>query len=322
MEPILDEQTLIPTPATPGDRIQQLAHLLLALDRIGASRVIRTTRDAADRDLHSGRGLRTWCFDRDTNLEAGRLVASRLAKQPYIDGEKGLFNRAEGNAVVEAKVQGKEALGAGLAALTDAPLSQLSVGGQGESHSNVISVEVEMLDTEGASSMHTSEVLALSSALGVDAHLETLTTWVDRSLCTGTSLLEHAAEAFPRLRFGAQALAQMQDLNGNENEYRQVLRHLRRLDAAAAVCPANQEYAVDGISSSHESKATLHHARYGPMRDFPTPEGFEPRRFSRHTKLTGGAICRLYFSVDTSNNETVVLIGYLGRHLPTVKFNG
>jgi hypothetical protein len=61
---------------------------------------------------------------------------------------------------------------------------------------------------------------------------------------------------------------------------------------------------------------------YGPQRDFPVPEGFKPRRWSDHTKLSGGAGARLYFHAERTDEQAVVLIGYFGDHLPTVRFGG
>jgi hypothetical protein len=56
------------------------------------------------------------------------------------------------------------------------------------------------------------------------------------------------------------------------------------------------------------------------MRDFPVPEGFAAARWSLHTKLTGGAGTRLYFRPERVGAAAVVLIGYVGDHLPTTRY--
>jgi len=120
MRTILDETSLVPCPVwSPAARALDLARSLQAFDGLGAPRVLRSVRDAADRDIGNGFGLRIWCFDRATDRDAGRLLATRLASQPFIDGAGGLFAVAEGVRAVEAAVNGASALGAGLAALTD-----------------------------------------------------------------------------------------------------------------------------------------------------------------------------------------------------------
>jgi len=55
---------------------------------------------------------------------------------------------------------------------------------------------------------------------------------------------------------------------------------------------------------------------------FPMPKGFKKRRWSDHTKLSGGAGARLYFHSERTGETAVVLIGYFGDHLPTVRFDG
>jgi hypothetical protein len=97
---------------------------------------------------------------------------------------------------------------------------------------------------------------------------------------------------------------------------------LRALDRGAEVWqPGNVYSPADAITWSRESTATLNHGKYGPLRDFSVPEGFESRRWSDHTKLSGGAGSRLYFDPQRTDGVAVVLIGYFGEHLPTVLFN-
>ena len=57
----------------------------------------------------------------------------------------------------------------------------------------------------------------------------------------------------------------------------------------------------------------------GPLRDFPVPDGFEPKRWTLHTKFTGGIAGRMYFRPERVNGEAVVLIGYVGPKLSTVR---
>jgi len=114
---------------------------------------------------------------------------------------------------------------------------------------------------------------------------------------------------------------QVAALTGKEPVFGQLLRHLGALDEgargwadAAAYCPAG---AVDW---SPESETTRKHRRFGPLRDFPAPGGFAQERFSYHTKL--GAGWRLYFRPERTEIGPLVLIGYLGPHLPTAHFDG
>lgn len=127
MEPVLDETSLVPCPqCPPAARITALSNVLKAFDRIGASRVLRSVSDAADRDIAQGRGLRSWCFERGPSRDAGLFVASRLARQPFIDGPDGLLAIAEGNRALETRASGSLVYGLGLAALEERPVASLA----------------------------------------------------------------------------------------------------------------------------------------------------------------------------------------------------
>lgn len=315
MVPVLDETSLVPHPTlTVGFRVLELAKTLRALDRLGASRAIRSTRDAADLDLAEGRGLRSWCFDRSVDRDAGRLVASRLGKQPFLDGPDGLFASQEGSHAIEALVAGALALGAGYVALTDGLLVLLQ--GVHRPEGSPVTVLLGVL-TDDELFEEQREIMAVASEEEVDAQREGVTEKVTRSVPDGPTLVRRLPELFPRLRLGGGGEAQLLALTGNEPIFGQVLRHLRALQDAAedwepgsAIAPA--------VAHSVESKATLEHGMYGSLRDFPTPEGVPPFRWTLHTKLAGGV--RLYYHPHEQEDGLWLLIGYLGPHLPTVRF--
>ncbi len=318
MEPILDETSLVPCPVwSPAARVLELARSLQAFDGLGAPRVLRSVRDAADRDIGNGFGLRSWCFNRATDRDAGRLLATRLASQPFIDGAGGLFAVAEGVRAVEAAVNGASALGAGLAALTDGVVVALASACQAAG--GTLAVALIYLDDDGERS-ETSDVPLFVSANEVELQRAALIERIDRAVADGRMLLARVGELFPRLRLGPRVLDQISVLSGSEPVFRQLLRHLRALDAGAREWPSNRGFEPASVTYSVESKATLDHGTFGPMRDFPTPDGFDAERWSLHTKLTGGSGARLYFRAVRPEAGAVVLIGYFGDHLPTVKY--
>ena len=121
----------------------------------------------------------------------------------------------------------------------------------------------------------------------------------------------------------------MGTFSGTEAFFRQVVRHLGALDRAGGTWKEGP-FSPAGISFSVESQATLSHGEYGPMRDFPTPDGFDTDRWSLHTKFTGGTGGRMYYKTlevmerDAAGMERRgmrVAIGYVGPHLPTVRFH-
>lgn len=317
MEPVLDETSLVPCNVwEPGRRITLLSEVLATLDELGAPRALRCVRDAADRDIRDGRGLRSWCFDR-ANIDAGRLLASRLSRHPFIDGSDGLFARAEGNHVMETRVGTQLVLGLGLAAVEGGIATAL--GGANRAAGRSFDVNLCDCDGEqiGASSV---PVFVYVKREEVRTDREVIIASIERSITNGQALVGRVNEVFPRVRLGLDAIHSVAALSGAEPLFRQLIRHLRALNDAACAWPENSAFELRGVIYSPESKQTLEHFRYGPMRDFPVPDGFVFDRWSLHTKLTGGAGARLYFRPVRAEGSAVVLIGYFGPHLPCVRY--
>lgn len=318
MEPILDETSLVPCATwPPSARLAKLAETLQVLDSLGTPKILRSVRDAIDRDIGSGRGMRYWCFERSTNRDAGRLLASRLGKQPFIDGEGGLFAVAEGIRAVEASARGSIVFGLGLAALVGGIVVALGV--DTATSGGTIHVNLTCVDDEGERAESVGVPCFVESG-EVEAYRSTILELLDLEVTNGLELMERAAQMFPRLRFGARARAQVAVLTGAEPVFRQLLRHLHALDLGARDWTFDGPFVPRGITFSQESGTTLAHGTLGPMRDFPVPDGFVAERFSLHTKLTGGNGARLYFRPERVTDGNVVVIGYFGAHLSTVSF--
>jgi len=320
MDVLLDETTLHPCAVlAPGPRIQALAQTVRELDGLGLPRVLCSVRATPDLDLGEGRGLRSWCFDQAVDRDARQLLLSRLGKQPFIDGPDGLFSRREGVGAIEARMGDRIVYGLGLAALgggiavgllceraSDEPLKLAVI---------VSSLEADEIVVEQV------QVPRFVLADQVRGHGDRLRLQVFRALGSGADLVERAGELFPHLSFGSGAIEQFAVLSGKAPVFGPMLRHLDALDEGARQWAEATTYCSAGsINWSSESSATLKHSRFGPMRDFPAPRGFAPRRFSYHTKLVDG--WRLYFCPERTQNGPVVLIGYFGAHLPTVRFDG
>lgn len=321
MDVILDESSLIPCDNwNPALRINTLASALKALDKLGCARVLRSVRAAADQDIAQGRGLRGWCFDSGTNRDAGKLIALRLGKQPFIDGADGLFAVVEGQRAIEGRVHNAAVVGLAFAALTGSPA--VALGSIALPTCMAVTVDLSTIDVDGEFEERV-QVCRLVTEEDVYQQRDAIADSIERSVANGADLISRAAELLPRLRFGPKAVQQITALSGNEPVFHQLFRHLRALDKGAASWQPEAAYSpAEAISWSRDSNTTLNHGSYGPLRDFPMPEGFVPRRWSEHTKLTGGAGARLYFHAERTGKHAVVLIGYFGEHLPTIRFAG
>ncbi|ADL55556.1 hypothetical protein [Gallionella capsiferriformans] len=319
MDVILDESTLAPCGSwNPARRILALASTISALDELGCARVLRSVRTAADQDIGQGCGLRRWCFDPGTNRDAGILIAQRLGKQPFIDGAEGLFAMVEGARAIEGHLGNVSVIGLAFAALTNQPA--VALGSANFHNSTELAIDLATLDGDDEF-WETIQVCRLVTKEDACQRSESITRGIEDSVANGKQLIERASDLFPQLRFGPRALQQITGLTGNEPVFHQLFRHLRALDQGVSSWQPDTQYSpASAISWSRESNATLQHASHGPLRDFPMPQGFTSRRWSDHTKPSGGNGARLYFHAERAGDEALVLIGYFGEHLPTVRF--
>ncbi len=316
MDVILDESSLRPCSEYPVvERIKTLAKVLVALDHLGCSKALRSVRSAPDQDIGDAQGLRRWCFKSESG-DAGRLIALRLGKQPYIDGEDGLFSRIEGQQAIEGLYNQTPALGLTYAALTNAPA--VAMQNEPSYGASDAFIEITTLDEQGTTT-EKLPVIRLETEAHIAQQRQLIMGRIESSVSNGSELLKQANTLFPHLRFGAQAERQIKELTGNEPVFHQLFRHLRALNGGTNHGATNNSFQpAEAISWSTESNPTLSHRTYGPMRDFPVPDGFAPFRWSDHSKLSGGSGTRLYFSPKEQGDKRYVLIGYFGKHLPTV----
>lgn len=130
----------------------------------------------------------------------------------------------------------------------------------------------------------------------------------------GLTLWAEIGGLFPNLRFCAEVESHLTQLDGAEPYFRQVVRHLFALELAAR---AWQEGAFEpvGTTWSDESEMTMTHGEFRRLRRMRC--NGDDVVFRLHTKPTGGNV-RIYFRPE-HGGERIVLIGYVGPHLPTVR---
>lgn len=318
----LDEASLIPCPNdVPATRIAAMASAIAALDGLGAPKVLRSVSGAPDVDIGDGRGLRSWCFDRRTPTDAGRLVANRLSKAPFLDGADGLFASVEGQRAIEPTCDGAISLGGGYAALSDGVLLLLHRSTFPANMQVMVALNVITDDDSYASSV---AVPAVHDDLSVRAAADELVFRIKQAVKDGPALIARLPQLCPRVCLGTRAEKQLRRLSGSEPFFPQVKRHLIALNDAAERWASGSPFSPS-VTYSPESDATLNDRSCGPLRDFPTPAGFASERWTLHTKMTGGKGARLYFKYcETADpnqpGHTImrVAVGYVGPHLKTV----
>jgi hypothetical protein len=125
-----------------------------------------------------------------------------------------------------------------------------------------------------------------------------------RAPVNGTQLWEQRATLFPKLDFCDSRELQTKALGGDGARFREALRGLRDLQKYCDgwITPNFDIHSLN--NSSGESEATL--ATYGDERRF----------FNWHAKRGNS---RIHFFDFPAQKR--LLVGYVGKHLPTAKFN-
>jgi hypothetical protein len=123
-------------------------------------------------------------------------------------------------------------------------------------------------------------------------------------------------ELFPMLFFSADVEAVIhKHYSIHHPDFKKAAGYLKRLNDHLTLVRLNQAF-FDQLPGdvSNEGEATLN--KYGVERTFHMPDG-NPVVFSLHVKLGGTVRIHLYPQQDLGK----YVIGYIGPHLPTVKYN-
>lgn len=165
----------------------------------------------------------------------------------------------------------------------------------------------------------TTEIIDINSTLKNFSNLDHLTLhedWFKEILQTKSvdkfSFWSFKNNLFPNLIFTEEVKSNMQNIQ--DLQYKQVIRKL--IDLELLVKKWNDgEFPFDSISGSWSSESNITLQKYKKEHTFTVPSG-ENLLFNYHLKCTINA-WRIYFYPVNSSHK--VIIGYIGKHLPTVK---
>lgn len=165
----------------------------------------------------------------------------------------------------------------------------------------------------------TTQTIAVKHASKPE-HLVKHQTWFEKKkreqLQKSRDLWEKRETFFPHLILCGEVEKQLSKL-GIESKYLdQIIEKLKRLDQYAKDWKegsySEQQLTQYGLNISGESDGTLR--KYGRLRQFRLPDGTK-KLFEQHIK-TGDL--RFHFYPD--DETKTIYVGYIGEHLPTIKF--
>jgi len=246
-----------------------------------------------------------WRNDPNVDLEARRFLKALQDKNdPPLPDLADLGT--------EVRYRGEKAIGLNYAFVFNA--LALSLRSDSQWDCSRIELEVTLIDDNEELITTNENVIHASCQDHAQEHADWIKNYTCKEVRDGLELWNRKDELFPNLIFCEAVSEQVQSL-GAENPILQLVKN--RLSKFEEYCKSWTEEAFNPKSLgnvSPESQITLQNPKYRKERTFICPDGME-RVFSLHAKLSSG--WRIYFF---PNEERKMIIGYVGPHLPTVKY--
>ncbi|MBD2343749.1 hypothetical protein [Anabaena subtropica] len=253
-----------------------------------------------------------WFNDADQR-ERGFIKALATKAPLSIDlGNSDIQDIENNTGLSEFYYEGKLAIGLGIAHLLDT----IAVSFNSDECWNCSNIEIDTIQlNEDEEIVHEIlEILHSSYGYHVNEHKEWIQKRIHEIVIDGEDIWNRKEELFPNLDFCEVVYKQLKNIRTRQLELQPVLKVLRELQQ----CTENWKTGLFDVKShaldeSRESEPTLN--KYKNERMFLCPDG-EKRLFDRHIKLR---FCnwRIHFFPKEPGK---VIIGYIGRHLPTVKY--
>lgn len=295
--------------------MHQLIQVMREIVNLGIERTMRTTNDFMSRSLSPSYRIVDWFNDGSVDREQRRYIRSFATRSPFLEE---LFRIEENNKgeILEFQFNGEPSIGLGMAFLWDTVSVSLD-GDKRFSIDPIILCMKSIIKNDDAKIFETQiEVCSITKIENVRIRDPWVRERVRREIRSGFGLWQRKESLLPNLIFCNNTYDQLRNIIGKEPYFPQILRHLFELNRYVSQWVSGS-FSLDSISWSEESSQTLIHPKYGPLRRFLCPDGIQ-RTFSFHSKPTGGNI-RIYFY--PLQDSKIAYIGYIGDHLPTVKFN-
>ncbi|KZL50927.1 hypothetical protein A2T98_04870 [Nodularia spumigena CENA596] len=315
---ILNELSLrnpAPNEQEAQQRMSELIKTIKAVKAQGVTVSLRTKENFYTTILAPNYPLRRWLNDAD---QVERIFIKTLAtKAPFsTDLVNSEIQDIENNASLsEFRHQGEIAIGLGIAYV----METIAISLLSEEYWDCNRLELEFISlAQDEEIVHELvEIIHASRSTHVQEHadlIQNIQARIYQQVSNGVEIWNRREELFPNLKFCNAVRRQLEDIRTGQLELQPVLKNLFELQK----CCKNWNHGyfnLEGypLEESGESKPTLE--KYFKERTFLCPDGKE-RLFERHIKLR---VCnwRIHFFVETTGT---VIIGYVGQHLPTVKY--
>jgi hypothetical protein len=312
MELILNELSAIQAPSLPEARaaMSSFVAVLVRGTAIGFERAIRASIDLGGHLLTAGYPVARWRNDPEVDQDERTFFRLITARFPVDHGLADLRNALLGR---EYRYQGRPCVGLGAADVVDTVCISFALAE--EWNSDRITVHHGFLN-EATGEYEQDQVIVLHAS--APTHMAAHEQWfVDRQrvIVSGTDLYERRDELLPELVFCEEAASQLATLTAGHAMLHPVAKKLFSFqDYASTWNDGPFDPKQLPMKATPESESTMN--EFGRDRDFKMPTG-ALISLPWHVRLTG-LPWRIHFGWDV-NNRTII-VGYIGRHLPTSKY--
>jgi hypothetical protein len=307
LEVVLNElsfNSLAPDINTARDRVSNLIETIILVQENAKSITPYTHYEFHSTVLAPDYFLYSWLQDKAVDRDAQRFILT-LANKPFTED----INTEN----YEFSHEGEAAIGLGVAYLLDA----LSISLLSEEiwNCSCLSLDVTKIDENEELIEEKIELLHVSCSNHVIEHTDWIQNCIKIEIRDGIELWECQKDLFPYLEFCDVVQKQFHNIKRGQLELKLVKEALIQLDR----CCQNWTtgfFSTEGYSLevSGESKPTIQ--KYSKERTFRCPDG-QKRLFEQHIKLK---VCnwRIHFFPKKPGEK--IIIGYVGRHLPTENY--
>lgn len=296
---------------TAQQRMSDLVATARQGSELGIKPIIRTHSQFYAASIALNYSLSDWLKDPSVNRDFQRFILT-AAKAPFLADIQN-FEIENKNLLSEFYYEGKLAEGLGIAHL----LETLAISLTSEKcwNCSCLELEVRQIDDNEEISTAITEIIHASC----QAHIQKHTNWIQKRIRTGVKdgieLWNRKEELFPDLEFCESVRKQLENIRTGQLELQPVVKALFELQNCSKNWNSGafntQGYSIE---ISGESEPTLN--QYSQQRIFRCPDD-EDRLFEQHVKLR---VCNWRIHFLPKSPSKAIIVGYIGRHLPTVKY--
>jgi hypothetical protein len=294
-----------PDVTTGRNRVMQFVLTMREATAHGIRRTLRIPQDFFSNPVGPNYYWKDWTKDKQVERELRRFLRSLVSKEPFLGDEPDV------EAVwkeIDCKWRGQSAQGLKAAYVSDGLALSMSTREEWDSHS--IECDIDEVVGEEVES-HTEAVHHASSTLHIIQQMPWIEHRIDTAVSDGKELWRFRGDFYPALDWCSGVEELMAGLP--PLALPSIVRGLFSLNAYCAIW-RDGGFDPQGIRCvvSPDSETTLQ--KYDVERTFLCPDG-QRRRFGWHAKVSSW---RIYF--DPAPGPSRVLVGYVGKHLRTVRF--